>query len=81
MKLIAVQFSPTSYHFILLEPKVYLGALLTYALSLGDSLNVRDQVPHQCKPPQLSLRSNSRKNISKQLLIKEILLCRNGVRR
>jgi hypothetical protein len=49
MKLLIMQFSPTSCHFIPLRSKYSLSTLFSYTLSLCSSLNVRDQVPHPCR--------------------------------
>jgi hypothetical protein len=44
MKLLIMQLSPTSCHFILFGPNILLNTLFSNTLSLCSSLNVRDQV-------------------------------------
>jgi hypothetical protein len=46
MKLLIMQLSPASCHFIPLGPNILLGTLFSSTLSLCSSLNVRDQVLH-----------------------------------
>jgi hypothetical protein len=49
MKLLTVQFSPTSCHFIPLIPNIPFSTLFSDTLNLCSSHNVRDQVSHQYK--------------------------------
>jgi hypothetical protein len=46
MKLLIMEFPPTSCHFISLRTKIPLSTLFSNTLSLCSSLNVRDQVSH-----------------------------------
>jgi hypothetical protein len=50
MKLLIMQFSPTSYHFISLASKYYPEHSFLDTLNLCSSLNVRDQVSHLYRP-------------------------------
>jgi hypothetical protein len=49
MKLLIMQFSPTSCHFIFFGPNILFNTLFSNTLSLCSSLNVRDQVTHPYK--------------------------------
>jgi hypothetical protein len=49
MKLLIVQFSPTSYHFVPLRSNILFSTLFSNTLSLCSSLNAKNQVPHPYK--------------------------------
>jgi hypothetical protein len=46
MKLLIMQFSPTSCHFIRRTPNILLSVLFSNTLSLCSSLNIRERVSH-----------------------------------
>jgi hypothetical protein len=46
MKLLIMQFSPASYHFIPLRSKYSLQHMFSNTISLYSSLNIRDQISH-----------------------------------
>jgi hypothetical protein len=48
-KLFIMQFSPSSCHFILFGPNIFLSFLFSYLLSLCSSFNVGVQLSHQYK--------------------------------
>jgi hypothetical protein len=49
IRLFVMQFSPSSYHFIRLDPYILLKTLFSNTFSVCISLNIRDQVSHPYK--------------------------------